>query len=78
MKRIASKVIIADYNCPMPDGFSRSVAYSAEHLAGGDHHRNFLNYMSAGGIKHFTEAAGLEVISATIRSKGVFVVVVCG
>lgn len=77
MKRIANKVIIADYNCPIPQGFSRSIAYGIERITKGDHHRNFMNYMSRGGIGWFTAAAGLTIILTTIRGNGVFTVVVC-
>ncbi|MCU0472989.1 MAG: class I SAM-dependent methyltransferase [Bacteroidales bacterium] len=77
MKRIAARVIISDYNYPMLRGFSRSVAYSIERMAKGDHTRNFMNYMSRGGIRYFTVAAGLTVMSTVIRGNGVFVMVVC-
>jgi len=78
MKRIAVKVIVADYNCPMSKGFPASVAHGIEKMAAGDHYRNFKNYMSAGGIKYFTNASGLEIRSSVVRSNGVFVVVICG
>jgi len=74
MKRVASKVIIADYNYPLPSGFYGTVARSVEKMAGGDHYRNFRNYISAGGISHFTNAAGMKIISAVTRGNGVFVV----
>lgn len=77
MKRIAGKVIIADYNYPMPPGFSRSIAYGIERITKGDHHKNFINYMSRGGIGWFADTAGLEIKSTTIKGNGVFTVVVC-
>lgn len=77
MKRIAGKVIIADYNCPMPRGFSGSLAYGIERIAKGDHYRNFRNYMSRGGLQWFTSSSGLELTSEIIRGNGVFVVGVC-
>jgi SAM-dependent methyltransferase len=77
MKRIARKIIIADYNCPMPPGFSRSVAYGIERITKGDHHRNFRNYMSRGGIGWFTDAAGLTIRSTRVKGNGVFTVVSC-
>lgn len=77
MKRVASKIIIADYNHPMPQGLSRSVAYAIEKKAAGDHYRNFRNYIAAGGIRYFTDAAGLQILSSDLRGNGVFVVVVC-
>jgi len=77
MKRIASKVIIADYNCPMPAGFSRALAYGIERMARGDHYRNFNGYMNRGGLRYFTGMAGLSIKSIEVRGNGVFVVVVC-
>lgn len=71
MKRIAPRVIVADYNCPMAPGIYRSLAYGIERFAGGDHYRNFRNYMSVGGMEFFTREAGLSIESATIRGKGV-------
>ncbi len=78
MRRIAKAVIIADYNCPMPRGFSRSLAYGIESIAKDDHGRNFLNYMKRGGVAWFAAAAGLTIKSTAIRGNGVFVVAVCG
>ncbi len=77
MKRIASTVIIADYNCPMPAGFSRSLAYTIERMARGDHYRNFRGYMKNGGLGYFTGLAGLTMKSTTVKGNGVFVVAVC-
>jgi 2-polyprenyl-3-methyl-5-hydroxy-6-metoxy-1,4-benzoquinol methylase len=77
MKRIASQVIIADYNSQMQRGFSRSLAYLIESLAKDDHHKNFRNYMSKGGLKWFTDSAGLSIKSTSIKGYGVFLVAVC-
>ncbi len=71
MKRIAAKVIIADYNCPMPAGIYRSVAHGIERFAGGDHYRSFRNYMSVGGMEYFAKMAGLSMESSVIRGGGV-------
>ncbi|MBN2863827.1 MAG: class I SAM-dependent methyltransferase [Bacteroidales bacterium] len=77
MKRIAHKIIIADYNYQMPEGFARNVAYGIESITKGDHQSNFRNYMSKGGIIWFTGAAGLTVKSTTIKGKEIFIVVEC-
>ena len=74
MKRIARRVVIADYNHHMPRGWGRSVAWSMEHLAGGAHYRNFRTYMRLGGIHHFTRQAGITIVSEVTRRGGVFVV----
>lgn len=77
MKRISSKVIIADYNCPLPAGFSGTLAYTIERLAKGDHYRNFMNYLSRGGMKWFTDSAGLSIRSLSFRGYRVFMVAEC-
>jgi ubiquinone/menaquinone biosynthesis C-methylase UbiE len=77
MKRIAGKVVIADYNSPLPRNFSGSVACGIERIARGDHYRNFRNFMSRGGLNWFTGKAGLTVRSKVIRGNGVFVVAAC-
>jgi len=71
MKRIASRVIVADYNCPMPAGIYRKVANGIERFAGGDHYRNFRNYMRVGGMKFFTGEAGLSIEASSIKGRGV-------
>ena len=77
MKRIASKIIIIDYNYPLPEGFSGSVAKGIEKLAGGDHYRNFTTYMRSGGIEYFTGRSGLEIKSQVLKGRGIFVISVC-
>ena len=78
MKRIASEVIIADYNHNMPRGYRRAVAWSIERLAGGDHYGNFRNYMQKGGIHWFAGEAGLRIRSEVTKNSGVFTVAVFG
>jgi len=77
MKRIASRVIIIDYNYPLPKGFSGSVASGIEKLAGGDHYRNFAIYMRSGGIEYFTGRSGLEIKSQVLKGRGEFAISVC-
>jgi SAM-dependent methyltransferase len=76
MRRIASKVIIVDYNYPMHKGFSRSVVWGIERFAGGDHYRNFRIYIRNEGIHWFTDRLGLSIEAELVRGNGVFVVVV--
>jgi SAM-dependent methyltransferase len=78
MKRIASKVIIADYNFPLPLNFSGTIAKAFERIAGGDHYFNFRNFIASGGLRYFTDKAGLEVKSVRMRGNGVFLIAVCG
>lgn len=76
MKRVAHRVIIADYNFPLPENPAGLFAYGIEWLAGGDHFRNFRNFMAKGGVSFFTGNAGLKIRSSESRGSGVFVVVV--
>lgn len=76
MRRVASKVIIVDYNYPMHRGLSRSLVYAIESFAGGDHYRNFRIYIRNEGIHWFTDQSGLSIESELVRGNGVFVVVV--
>jgi 2-polyprenyl-3-methyl-5-hydroxy-6-metoxy-1,4-benzoquinol methylase len=78
MKRISSQVILADYNHHMPRGWGRSLSWSIERLAGGNHYRNFRTFMQQGGIHRFAREAGLKIRSEVIRGGGVFAVAVCG
>jgi len=68
---------IADYHCPLPAGFSGTLAYTIERLAKGDHYGNFMNYMSRGGMKWFTDSAGPGIRSVSFRGNGVFMVAEC-
>jgi len=74
MKRIARRVIIADYNQSMPHRWGRSVAWGIEWMAGGEHYRNFKTYMHLGGIRYFAREAGITLVSEVPVSSGVFVV----
>jgi len=75
MKRIARRLIIADYNHHMVRGWGRPMAWGIERMAGGDHYRNFKTYMQRGGIHHFAKLAGITLNELEIRGGGVFVVV---
>lgn len=77
MHRIARKVVVADYNFPVPQNFSGSAARAIERIARGDHYINYRNYVSRGGLTWFTGRAGLTVRSEQIRSNGVFIMAIC-
>lgn len=74
MKRIAKRLIIADYNCPMRNGPAAWFARSIERAAAGDHYRNFRKYMGRGGLDRLAEETGLEIISREERGEGVFII----
>jgi len=75
MGRIAARVIIADYNCPMRRNLPAAVAWSIEYMASGDHYRNFGIYMKNGGMPWLAGKAGLPMVITETRGGGVFVVV---
>jgi ubiquinone/menaquinone biosynthesis C-methylase UbiE len=74
MKRVAGRIIIADYNCPMEPGISKLLAWGIERIAGGDHYRNFRRYMEDGGIKGLSHDAGLQIRQTKVRGNGVFMI----
>ncbi|MDX9946083.1 MAG: class I SAM-dependent methyltransferase [Bacteroidales bacterium] len=74
MKRLAKRIIIADYNCPMKPGPALWLAWGIERLARGDHYRNFRKYMAAGGLNKIAAEAGLAITSQEERGEGVFVI----
>lgn len=75
MGRIAKRVIIADYNCPMRRNLPAALARSIEFMAAEDHYRNFRIYMNNGGMPWLAGEAGLTIQSSVPRGGGVFVVV---
>jgi len=74
MDRIARRVLIADYNCPMRKNFPAALSWSIEYMAAGDHYRNFRIYMQHGGIPWLAGKAGLNMEAVETRGGGVFVV----
>lgn len=74
MTRIARRIIIADYNCPMQPGPAAWLSYTIEWAAGGDHYRNFRNYMAGGGLNKLAAEAGIAITSQEERGKGVFMI----
>lgn len=77
MKRIASRIIIADYNCPLPGGFREKIVRSLEKMAGEEHNSNFRTYISNGGMDRIIIASGLVVTYRVIKGKGIFNISVC-
>ncbi len=74
MKRIARRIIIADYNCPMRPGPASWLAWGIERIAGGDHYRSFRKYMEGGGIQRLAGESGLTISSRVEGGAGVFIV----
>lgn len=74
MSRLAKRIIIADYNCPMRKGPAACMARTIERAARGDHYRNFRQYMVRGGLNRLAAEAGLSIITRDERGEGVFVI----
>lgn len=74
MRRLAKRVIIADYNSPMTPGPAAWLAWGIERVARGDHYRNFRKYMARGGPGRLAAEAGLTVTSGVSRGEGVFII----
>lgn len=77
MKRIATEVVIMDYNYPVPQGILKPIIYTIERIAGGDHYRNFKRYNRLGGLDYFTGESGLEVATDSLRGRAAFRIVSC-
>ncbi|MFO7852128.1 MAG: class I SAM-dependent methyltransferase [Bacteroidales bacterium] len=77
MRRIASRVVLMDYNYPIPAGISKLVIFIIERIAGGDHYRNFRRFNALGGLPYFIEGSGLKMESEKLRHRSAFRIVVC-
>ncbi|MBN1387030.1 MAG: class I SAM-dependent methyltransferase [Bacteroidales bacterium] len=77
MKRIASKVVLMDYNYPIPPGISKLVIFIIERMAKEDHYRNFRRFNSLGGLGYFIEQSGLRASNDRLRKRSAFRIVVC-
>jgi ubiquinone/menaquinone biosynthesis C-methylase UbiE len=74
MRRLAKRIIVADYNCPMTPGPAAWLAWGIERAARGDHYRNFRKYMARGGMSRLAEESGLTITSRVNRGEGVFTI----
>jgi 2-polyprenyl-3-methyl-5-hydroxy-6-metoxy-1,4-benzoquinol methylase len=74
MSRLAKRVIIADYNCPMKNGPAAWLSKAIERAAAGEHYRNFRQYMMRGGLERLAKDAGLVITSREERGEGVFMI----
>jgi ubiquinone/menaquinone biosynthesis C-methylase UbiE len=74
MSRLAKRIIIADYNCPMRNGPAAWLSKAIERAAAGEHYRNFRLYMERGGLERLAADAGLTITSREERGEGVFMI----
>ena len=77
MKRIAKKVILMDYNYPIPLVISRIVIFIIEKIAGGDHYLNFRRFNGSGGLGYFIEQSGLRHEYDKLKKTSSFRIVIC-
>jgi len=77
MKRIATKVIIMDYNYPIPGNVSGAIASITERIVGGEHYRNFRVYIKYNGMGYFLKRAGLVVRSQFVSGNKLFIISEC-
>lgn len=74
MSRLAKRIVIADYNCPMRNGPAAWLSRTIESAAAGEHYRNFRLYMARGGLVRLAADAGLAITTGEERGEGVFVI----
>lgn len=60
-KKLADKIIFADYPSPMPSGISGWFNTLVEFAAGKEHYAGFKSYISNGGLKFIIDTAGLKI-----------------
>ncbi|MFW5853336.1 MAG: class I SAM-dependent methyltransferase [Patescibacteria group bacterium] len=75
-KRLAKKVILADYSIPQPFSLYGLRNRSAEFLAGREHFRGFLDYNKNKGLQPLLDQSGLSILkSIDSRTKTIKIVI---
>jgi len=77
MKRIANKIILVDYNVPLPKNYTGFGSRVAEFLAGKEHNKNFKSFYKLGGLNEILETNNLKIEKSKLMGKGAFQMVVC-
>ena len=77
MKRVANRIIIADYAVPLPENYAGTGSRVAEFLAGHEHNRNFKQYYKLGGLDKILPANKLSIKKSVLFGKGAFQLAVC-
>ena len=75
MQNIAKKIIIADFIAPQPKNALGIVNTVAELLGGFDHFKNYMSFITRGGIDRVLEKCGMEVKEEVIDKTGTYKVV---
>lgn len=77
MKRVCSKIIVVDYAWPIKPGFPKWLTQTIEWIAGGEHYRNFKQYMKNGGIDSLLSETGLTVKEQQLRGQETIRISLC-
>lgn len=77
MKRVAKRIVIADYAVPLPKNYAGIGSRVAEFLAGKEHNNNFRQYNKHGGLNGILPVNGLKIEKSVLFGKGAFQLVVC-
>ena len=75
-KRIAKKIIIADYVVPQPLSFAGIIIHIVEFLAGIEHFRGFRDFQSNNGINQLLQNCQLSICGESTNQNGTIKVVV--
>ena len=75
-KRVAKRIIIADYAAPMPVNIFGIITRTVEFFAGIEHFKSFLDYQKRGGIGTLLEKSQFTILSEKINKKKTIKVVV--
>lgn len=60
IKSVSNKIIIGDYQIPLPKNYFGWMVQAVEFIAGKDHFANFKSYERNGGIEYLLQKAGLK------------------
>jgi ubiquinone/menaquinone biosynthesis C-methylase UbiE len=74
MSRVARRVLVIDHH-PRPDGtirgrVIRTFATAIERIAGGDHYRNYRQFLGSGGVPAVVGASGRDIIASVREASG--------
>ena len=75
-KRIAKKIIIADFAVPQPSGFAGISTYIVELLAGIGHFKGFKDFQRNNGLDRLLENCYLSIYRESVNKNGTIRVVV--
>jgi hypothetical protein len=76
MKRVAEKLILIDYNIPLPKNFYGFGSKTAEFFAGKEHNSNFKKYSKLGGLIPILEKNGIKITHTKVFAYGAFQLVI--